>query len=104
MRSPRILTWTFPLNRPHAGLLLGNGTQGLMVWGTGRQLCVTIGRAGFWDHRGGNEFTTRITFRRLRALLEAGDEAGVRVAFGSEKPNAWKQAADHPTSLAAAAW
>ncbi len=77
------LRWRFPLPRPHTGLLLGNGLQGLMVWGTER-LCVTIGRAGFWDHRGGNDFTARIDFQGVRRLLEAGDEAGLRQAFGLE--------------------
>jgi hypothetical protein len=51
-----------------------------MIWGTDR-LCITVGRAGFWDHRGATPFTTRITFRELRRLLEANDEAGVRAAF-----------------------
>ncbi|MCU0368253.1 MAG: hypothetical protein MUF39_05435, partial [Cyclobacteriaceae bacterium] len=55
----KVLTWNFPLNRTHTGILLGNGTQGLMVWGKDNQLKITIGRAGFWDHRGGNEFSAR---------------------------------------------
>ncbi len=75
------LTWDFPINRPHAGLLLGNGTQGLMVWGTDRQLIITVGRAGFWDHRGGNDFATRITYDRLKTLLQAGDEDMIKQAF-----------------------
>ena len=75
------LTWNFPINRPHAGLLLGNGTQGLMVWGSGSQLIITVGRAGFWDHRGGNDFATRITYAELEKLLQAGDEAAIKRAF-----------------------
>jgi len=80
------MVWHFPLPRTHTGILLGNGTQGLMVWG-GERLHVTVGRAGFWDHRGGVDFTARTDFVRLRAMLEAGDEAGVRAAFarGGEK-------------------
>lgn len=74
------LTWHFPLPRPHTGVLLGNGTQGLMVWGTDR-LNITVGRAGFWDHRDATPFTANITFPALRRLLEAGDAAGVRAAF-----------------------
>lgn len=76
----RSLLWHFPLPRTHTGVLLGNGTQGLMVWGTDT-LNVTIGRAGFWDHRGGNPFETRATFTDVRRLLEAGDEAGIRGLF-----------------------
>ncbi len=80
------MTWHFPLPRTHTGILLGNGTLGLMVWGEER-LHVTVGRAGFWDHRGGTRFSGNITFRRLRALLEAGDEAGIRAAFSKGRGN-----------------
>jgi hypothetical protein len=78
----KTLHWDFPLPRPHTGVLLGNGTQGLLVWGTDR-LSITVGRAGFWDHRDATPFANRITFAELRRLLEAGDEAGVRAAFAS---------------------
>lgn len=76
------LHWSFPILRPHAGPLLGNGVQGLMVWGADRELRITVGRAGFWDHRGGNDFSSAITFPELRRMLEAGDEEGLRRAFG----------------------
>lgn len=78
---PRTLTWQFPLPRPHTGVLLGNGTQGIMVWGGGNVLHLTISRTGFWDHRGGVEFTTKTTFADLKAKLKAGDEAGINAAF-----------------------
>jgi hypothetical protein len=61
------LHWTFPLPRPHCGIALGNGIQGILVWGD-ECLCLTIARAGFWDHRGGNAFTTSATFPKVRAL------------------------------------
>jgi len=77
----KALTWNFPLNRTHTGMLLGNGTQGLMIWGKDNQLNITIGRAGFWDHRGGNEFSARTTYQDVKKLLEAKDEAGLRKAF-----------------------
>ncbi len=78
------LTWQFPLPRTHTGVLLGNAVQGLMVWGD-QSLNITIGRAGFWDHRFGNAFATRTTFAEVRRLLEAGDEAGLRRAFGTDE-------------------
>lgn len=81
LAQPGPLTWPFPILRPHAGVLLGNGTQGLMLWGEGRTLKITIGRAGFWDHRGGNEFSTRTTFQDVKRMLQAGDEAGIKAAF-----------------------
>ena len=77
----KVLRWDFPLPRTHTGVLMGNGTQGLMVWGSGRQLNITIGRAGFWDHRGGNDFSARTNFAEVKRLLQQGDEAGLRKAF-----------------------
>jgi alpha-L-fucosidase 2 len=77
---PATLTWDFPLPRTHTGALLGNGVQGLMVWGV-EALNITVARAGFWDHRGGNLFASRTTYAEVRALLEAGDEAGLRRVF-----------------------
>ncbi len=79
--QPKPLGWAFPIARPHAGMLLGNGTQGLMVWGEGRQLNITIGRAGFWDHRGSTAFATKTTFTDVKRLLQAGDETGIKAAF-----------------------
>ncbi len=74
------LVWHFPLPRPHTGVPLGNGNQGVLVWGED-SLLLTVSRAGFWDHRGGNEFTTRATFAKVRACLEADDETGINALF-----------------------
>ena len=40
----RIYQWDFPLPRTHAGMLQGNGTMGVMIWGEGSVLRLTIGR------------------------------------------------------------
>lgn len=74
------LTWDFPLPRTHTGALLGNGVQGLMIWGV-ETLNITVGRAGFWDHRGGNAFASRTTYAEVRRMLEDNDEEGIRRAF-----------------------
>ncbi len=91
------LVWHFPITRPHTGILLGNGTQGLMVWGGGRQLNITIGRAGFWDHRGGNEFTAKTTYQDVKRLLQAGDYDGIKRAFAI--PKTGDQGFGHPQQL-----
>jgi hypothetical protein len=83
----QLLTWNFPINRTHAGILLGNGTQGLMVWGTDT-LNITVGHAGFWDHRGGNDFASRTTYKEVKSLVDVKDEAKIRSLFSIEpKPN-----------------
>ncbi len=94
---PRTLTWQFPLPRPHTGVLLGNGTQGIMVWGGGRTLHLTISRLGFWDHRGGNEFSAKTTYADLKTKLQAGDKAGITAAFAVPKSGA--QSLGHPQQL-----
>lgn len=74
------LHWDFPLPRAHTGVVLGNGIQGVMVWGE-TSLKLTVARAGFWDHRGGTPFNSRATYKDVRRLLEANDEAGIRRVF-----------------------
>ncbi len=75
------LSWQFPLPRTHTGMLIGNGTQGLMIWGEGNRLYITIGHQGFWDHRSGNNFLNQINFQELRNILYAKDEEKLKKAF-----------------------
>ena len=70
----RLLTWEFPLPRTHTGALLGNGAQGLMVWGD-EALNITVAHAGFWDHRGGNPFTSRTSYAEVLSR-ETGQAIG----------------------------
>lgn len=81
MNSASVLSWHFPLPRPYTGILLGNGTMGVMVWGGGHTLHLSIARNGFWDRRGGVPFATTIDYAEVRALLEADDIAGLRAKF-----------------------
>ncbi len=80
----RVMRWQFPLPRPHTGVPLGNGVQGILIWGEGT-LNLTIGRAGFWDRRFGNKFESKITFDRLKELLQAEEHDAVAEAFGFGK-------------------
>lgn len=75
------LEWEFPLPRTHTGVLLGNATMGVMVWGAGATLRMTLGRADLWDHRGGMPWTDKQNYRDIRRCLEAGDEPGLRALF-----------------------
>ena len=77
------LRWEFPLPRPHTGITVANGTQGVLIWGDDC-LCLTVARTGFWDHRGGNAFTNHITYAELRSLLEAGREEEVVMNVGDD--------------------
>lgn len=74
-------TWMFPLVRTHSGMLQGNGTMGVMLWGGGRTLKVTVGRADYWDHRGGLHWTPQQSYKNIRNCLENNDEKGLRALF-----------------------
>lgn len=74
------INWLFPLPRTHTGIAMANGVQGLLVWGD-ETLVITVGRSGFWDHQGGNDFSNRITFLELKELLVQGNEEEVTRRF-----------------------
>ena len=78
---PRTFSWGFPLPRTHTGVLLANGRFGAMIWGGGRRLRITVGRADFWDHRGGMVWSGRQSYAAIRSCLETGDEAELRRLF-----------------------
>ncbi len=77
----RVYEWTFPLEHTHTGMLLGNGTLGAMLWGGGRRLCITLGHADLWDHRGGMPWSEDQSYANIRRCLEANDEKGLRRLF-----------------------
>ena len=73
--------WHFPLDRPHAGVKLGNNRVGLLVWGGGRILNLSVGVPTLWDHDGGAEWREGQSYQAIRKVLEAGDEEGLSKIF-----------------------
>ena len=73
--------WHFPLNRAHAGIKLGNNRTGLLVWGGGDTLHLSIGVPTLWDHDGGAEWRDGQSYQAIRKVLEKGDEKGLRKIF-----------------------
>lgn len=78
--TPTPLHWHFPLPRPHAGTALGNGQQGLLIWGE-TSLLLTVAHAGFWDRRNGMGFLPDTTFTKVRQALEARDDSALTQLF-----------------------
>ena len=70
------LDWRFPLPNTHAGILLGNGLFGVVVWGDER-LCLTINRADFWDRRNIRPITAKMNLADLRKYWLARDDDGL---------------------------
>jgi len=87
MNAMKKVTWKFPLKRTHTGMMFGNGTTGLLVWGSGNQLKITIGRADFWDHRGGLSWSQKQNFNTIRHCLENNDSEGILAIFACDTEN-----------------
>lgn len=57
-------TLSFPLPRTHCGMVMGNGNFGVLLWGEDR-LHITLNRADYWDHRGGELIMPGTTYNGL---------------------------------------
>lgn len=78
----RYVEWNFPLPRTHTGIMMGNARTGLLVWGGGDALKITIGRADLWDHRGGMpDWNATQSYAKIRKCLEADDADGIKRIF-----------------------
>ncbi|MEI8310804.1 MAG: glycoside hydrolase family 95-like protein [Verrucomicrobiota bacterium] len=76
------LRWEFPLPRCHTGIPIGNGIQGLLVWGSDT-LRITVSRAGFWHHREGRAFRADSKYSEVKRLVGLRDEEALRHLFVS---------------------
>jgi len=83
--KPSPLNWFFPLRRPHTGVTLGNGLQGVLIWGE-NTLLLTVARASFWDHRGGHDILPTTNFNAVRHALEIKDESALAALFPKRAP------------------
>lgn len=82
-QAKKLLNYTFPLPRPHMGMIIGNGTQGLMIYGSANVLNISIGQNGFWDHRGANELKKLTNYQNFKALVSQKGKVGS--IFGGSK-------------------
>lgn len=89
--------WDFPLLRTHTGMLLGNGTTGLMIWGEDRILRITVGRTDFWDHRGGIRWNREMSLANIRDCLAKKDDKRLWELFSRPPAEAGQPA--YPTVL-----
>ena len=80
-KSGRQLAWYFPLPSARAGILLGDGKTGVMVWGGDSVLNITLSAAGFWLQKGNARGFEGLKADSLNARLEMKDEAGLKSYF-----------------------
>ena len=79
--------WNFPLRTTHEGMIAGNGTMGVMIFGEASTLKITIGRADLWDHRGGMLWSKKQNYKDIKRALEANDADAINQIFQTDTEN-----------------
>ena len=84
-RTDTIVEWRFPrTGNCHEGLPFSDGVTGILVWGGGEELRITVGRADLWDHRGGYAWTPEQYYTNIVALWKAGEKEKLLSLFNKE--------------------
>ena len=82
-----LVTWEFPRTRScHEGLAFADGVTGVLVWGGGDTINLTVGRADLWDHRGGYSWTTEQSYTNIVAAVRSGDKGHLLGLFRKDTP------------------
>ena len=72
--------FSFPLSRPHCGIPLANGNNGVLVWGE-KSLRFTVNRSDFWYHRNGCNIPAEVSYQQVLTWIE---EVGCGKALGEK--------------------
>ena len=68
------VSWEFPrTNSCHEGMAFADGITGVLVWGGGDTINLTVGRADLWDHRGGYPWTDEQNYKVIVSAVQRGD-------------------------------
>ena len=82
-----VVKWDFPRTQScHEGIPFSDGVTGVLVWGGGDTINLTVGRADLWDHRGGYAWTAEQNYTNIVAAVRSGDEDRLRGLFKKETP------------------
>ena len=82
-----VVEWEFPrLGSCHEGLAFADGKTGVLVWGGGDTINLTVGRADLWDHRGGYPWTAEQSYTNIVAAVRSGDKDRLYGLFGKDTP------------------
>ncbi len=73
----------FPARLPsvHAGVPLGNGIAGALVWVDANTIHVTFNRSDYWDHRGALVWNEGMNYTEIVNLLQSGRASEVIQRF-----------------------
>ena len=79
--------WDFPrMGSCHEGIAFGDGKTGVLVWGGGDEIRLTVGRSDLWDHRGGYSWTPEQSYTNIVAAVHSGDKDRLYGLFKKETP------------------
>ena len=88
--SATTVTWEFPrMGSCHEGIPFADGKTGVLVWGGGDTVNLTVGRGDLWDHRGGYPWTDGQSYTNIIALVGKGDAAALKSLFSVPVPKGW---------------
>ena len=77
--------WDFPrMGSCHEGIAFGDGKTGVLVWGGGDEIRLTVGRSDLWDHRGGYSWTPEQNYTNIVAAVHSGDKDRLYGLFKKE--------------------
>lgn len=82
-----IVTWQFPRTGScHEGIPFADGKTGVLVWGGGDTINLTVGRSDLWDHRGGYPWTAEQSYTNIVAAVNSGDKDRLYGLFKKDTP------------------
>ena len=85
-----VVEWEFPRTGCcHEGMAFADGKTGVLVWGGGDTINLTVGRSDLWDHRGGYDWLDSQSYSNILALVRAGRKDELAGLFVNNPPPNW---------------
>lgn len=85
--ASRPVEWEFPREGGcHEGLAFADGVTGVLVWGGGDTVKLTVGRADLWDHRGGYGWKAAQSYSNIVSLVQSGSKDELYALFRKDTP------------------
>ncbi len=85
-----LVQWEFPRTAScHEGIPFADGRTGVLVWGGGDTINLTVGRGDLWDHRGGYAWTDEQNYSNICAAVATRDNDRLKSLFSNEPPANW---------------
>lgn len=83
-----LVEWKFPrTGNCHEGIPFADGRTGVLVWGGGDTVNLTLGRSDMWDHRGGYPWLASQNYANIISLVRSGKKAELKALFKKDTPS-----------------